>query len=174
MPGEKIEKLLLASGGDFTQLEVRVKKVFEKEEEQEVSGQWVDYIYLSMEKHWDDDMIEHSKQWAIARGVHRVSSITGRDQWRLPLKESFSFKSRSKESAEVSAESHVEAGLGWDCVLARFIYQDESNEILKFNLTAEAALQLLDRAALSARNAQDSLWDQCHVELDGAIGLAER
>ena len=89
-----------------------MRKVIQKEEEQEISGEWVDYTYLSTEKHWDDDMIEHSKQWAIARGVHRVSPITGRDQWRLPLRESFSFKQRSTESAEVTAECQLEAWQG--------------------------------------------------------------
>ena len=100
--------MLLASGGDFSQLEIKVKRLQQKESIDEISGGYVNEIYLKNVKFWDDDMIQCSKQWAIARGLKRTSAIHGKDEWKIPLDESFLFRNTNLESATASSSAHVE------------------------------------------------------------------
>lgn len=94
----------MESGGDFSQFEIKVKKSFSKTQEDEVAGQYVTKIFLEKEG-WDDEMIENSRKWALARGLHRTSEVHGREEWKIPLKETYSFKTGSREEASAEATS---------------------------------------------------------------------
>lgn len=101
--------MLLATGGDFSRLEFHVQRQMQKESEDAISGGWVNEIYLKNVKYWDDAMIEHSKQWAIARGLHRCSAVHGKDEWKIPLDETFMFRNKSSETVTASAGAEGEA-----------------------------------------------------------------
>ena len=107
--GEKVKQMLIASGGDFSQFEIRVKKTMSNVQENEIQGQYVTEIFLEKEG-WDPDMIENSRQWAIQRGLHRTSPIHGKEEWKLPMKENFSFKNTEKEEVSAAASSTGEEG----------------------------------------------------------------
>lgn len=106
-PGEKIKNLLAETGGDFKQLEISIRRLREQEHSNQVQGGWVTEIYLEHEKHWDADMIAHSKEWARARGLFRTSPIHGRDEWKIPLDESFLFRDRTLSSTEATTTDTV-------------------------------------------------------------------
>ena len=44
-------------------------------------------------------MIEHSRQWALARGLLEKSAVHGEEEWRIPLKRRF--KNTEKTGNEV-------------------------------------------------------------------------
>lgn len=97
----------MQSGGDFSLFEIKVKKTIENINENEIAGQWVTQMFLEKEG-WESDMIDTSKAWAEKRGYLRTSAVHGREEWRIPLKESFSFKDLTKEEVSASARSHGE------------------------------------------------------------------
>ena len=109
--GEKIKNMLAESGGDFKKLEISVRKLREQEETVQVAGGFVSEIYLMHEKHWTTDMITHSKEWAQARGLLRTSPIHGKEEWKIPLGESYLFRDTTLNSTEARASDIVEAGL---------------------------------------------------------------
>lgn len=45
-------------------------------------------------------MIEHSRQWALARGLVEKSAVHGEEEWRIPLKRRFA--NTEKTGSEVS------------------------------------------------------------------------
>ena len=95
--------MLIASGGNFQMFQLEVKKKFSNTLENELWGQYVTENYLLTEKNWDQDMIEHSKEWAKKHGWHRVSEVHGKEEWKIPLSESFKFNTTQHE--EVTALS---------------------------------------------------------------------
>lgn len=117
--GDKVKQLLIASGGNFSQFEIKVKKTYTHLQDREVAGQYVTQAFLEKEG-WDSDMIQHSKEWATERNLIRTSAIHGKEEWKIPLKESFAFKDTSRE--EVSAEASAE-GEDWGVFVMRtFIF----------------------------------------------------
>lgn len=152
--GEKIAELLEKSGGDFSAVELHIKRTHEKETSNTLEGEYVTEIDL-IAKGWETDMIEFSKNYAISKGNLRKSEIHGRDEWKLPLRESFKFTATNRESAEATASAQVE---DWISLLRHYLLvrplkcpdvlssppsQDTAQDLLKFNLAADGALRLL-------------------------------
>ena len=152
--GEKIAELLEKSGGDFSAVELHIKRTHEKETSNTLEGEYVTEIDL-IAKGWETDMIEFSKNYAISKGNLRKSEIHGRDEWKLPLRESFKFTATNRESAEATASAQVEdrilllrhyllvRPLKCPDVLSSPPSQDTAQDLLKFNLAADGALRLL-------------------------------
>ena len=109
----------MAAGGDFSQLELSIKKRLEMEQTIEVTGGYVTEIYLANVRYWDPEMIENSRQWAKARGLWRMNAVHGKDEWKLPLDETYSFKTKKSEIVEVSGSSEMEAG----CLLFKAMHR---------------------------------------------------
>ena len=109
--GEKIAELLQAAGGDWSEVELTVKKIFEKEEMSKISGGWVTEIDL-LEKKWTTEMIEHSKQFAQANGHIRTSKVHGQEEWRLPLRDEFANTEVNRESYESQTSTTIQAPAG--------------------------------------------------------------
>lgn len=105
--GAKIQEMLKAAGGDMSKLEMTIKKKFETTRSAQIEGEYVTQLDLEG-KGWDADMIANSKQWANSRGYLRTSEIHGREEWKLPLKESFSYGRAETESGEVHGTMDVE------------------------------------------------------------------
>lgn len=105
--GEEIRKILIAAGGDLKKMELRIKKRLEKSSKNKIWGRYVTRLFLEKEG-WDNDMIEASRTWANERGLLRVSEVHKKEEWKIPLEESFSFKNELKESAEVEGVKDVE------------------------------------------------------------------
>ena len=118
--GEKIAELLQKSGGDFSAVELHIKRTHEKETSNTLEGEYVTEIDL-IAKGWEPDMIEFSKNYAISKGNLRKSEIHGRDEWKLPLKESFKFKAKNREIVEAEAAAEIE---DWFCLI--FIHVDQT------------------------------------------------
>ena len=97
--------MLIASGGNFQTFELEVKKSVSNTRENELWGQYVTELFLIREKGWDKDMIEHSKAWAKKHGYHRTSKIHGKEEWRIPLVESFKFNEKHHEEATASTST---------------------------------------------------------------------
>ena len=118
--GEKIAELLQKSGGDISAVELHIKRTHEKETSNTLEGEYVTEIDL-IAKGWEPDMIEFSKNYAISKGNLRKSEIHGRDEWKLPLKESFKFKAKNREIVEAEATAEIE---DWFCLI--FIHVDQT------------------------------------------------
>ena len=99
--------MLKAAGGDLSKLEMTIKKKFESTRSAQIEGEYVTQLDLEG-KGWDADMIATSKQWAHSRGYLRTSEIHGKEEWKLPLKESFAYGRAETESGEVHGTMDVE------------------------------------------------------------------
>lgn len=100
-----MKEMLIASGGNFQTFELEVKKTVSKTVENDLWGQYVTETFLSTEKGWDTDMIEHSKNWAKKHGHHRYSEIHGKEEWKIPLVESFKFSEKQHEETNASTST---------------------------------------------------------------------
>lgn len=105
--GQKIQQLLRASGGDMSKLELTIKKTLERKQQNKIEGEYVTELDLQ-NKGWDSEMIEKSKQWAMSKGLHRTSEIHGKEEWKIPLRESFDFTHTQTETAEATGAMDVE------------------------------------------------------------------
>ena len=134
--GEKIRELLLKAGGDMKKVELNIKKRVEKHVSNDMWGKYVTELSLQKEG-WEADMITKSKDWASQRGLLRISEVHGREEWRLPLEESFSLGSKLSEIAEASGNMEVE-----DCSMhiVSNSLQDGGPSLLDFNVRPEMAL----------------------------------
>ena len=94
--------MLRSAGGDWSEVELQVKKTYEKQEDVKVSGKYVTEIDLQA-KGWTTDMISFSKNWAKTHGYFRTSEVHGADEWRLPLDEEFANLERNGEKYEASS-----------------------------------------------------------------------
>lgn len=88
-------------------VELKIKKHFERQQANEIKGQYVTELDLQ-NRNWTAEMIENSKQWALSRGLHRTSPVHGKEEWKIPLEESFSFTTTHKESVEAEGSMDVE------------------------------------------------------------------
>jgi len=122
---KKVKEMLIASGGNFQTFELEVKKTVSKTVENDLWGQYVTETFLSTEKGWDTDMIEHSKNWAKKHGHHRYSEIHGKEEWKIPLVESFKFSEKQHEETNASTSTTG---------------QDPNGEMLNFNLSMDRAM----------------------------------
>ena len=114
-PGAKITEMLRASGGNLGTLELTIKKQFERRQTNNLEGEYVNAILLE-QMGWDEDMIKNSYQWALSRGLARKSEVHGKEEWKIPLKESFSFQNTNIESGEATGSTEVEDWLMITCV----------------------------------------------------------
>jgi hypothetical protein len=105
--GAKIADMLRSAGGDWSEVELQVKKTYEKQEDVKVSGKYVTEIDLQA-KGWTTDMISFSKNWAKTHGYFRTSEVHGADEWRLPLDEEFANLERKGEKYEASSSTTVQ------------------------------------------------------------------
>lgn len=99
--------MLQAANGDWEQVEFKVKKTFEKQEEKKVYGKYVTQIYLEGQG-WTSDMITNSKKWAESRGLLRTSEIHGVEEWQLPLDDEFTNVERNGEKYEAQTSTRVQ------------------------------------------------------------------
>ena len=99
--------MLEQAGGDWSVVEMNVKKTYDKEEMTSVWGKYVTEIDLKG-RGWNTEMIANSKAWAQANGCHRKSPIHGEEEWRLPLDEEFKNKELKNEKYEASTSSAVQ------------------------------------------------------------------
>ena len=106
-----MKKMLIASGGDFSRFEITVKKQFQQTHDEDTWGRWATEKYLREQEHWDDDMIAHSKAWATERGFIRTNKVHGKEEWRVPLTESFNFNKKITEGVEATSSTHGEVGM---------------------------------------------------------------
>lgn len=106
-PGAKIHEILRASGGNLAALELTIKKQFERKQKNTLEGEYVSELILQ-QKGWDEDMIKTSYQWALTRGLTRKSEIHGKDEWKIPLKETFKFSNTNTESGEATGSMEVQ------------------------------------------------------------------
>lgn len=87
-PGEKIQAMLVASGGDFRKVEMMITKKFQKEQVESTCGAWVTSHDLE-KRGWNSQMVTCSRSWAQANGLLRTSQIHGEEEWRIPLDSTF-------------------------------------------------------------------------------------
>ena len=99
--------MLQAANGNWSEVELKVKKTFEKQEEKKVWGKYVTQIYLEGQG-WTSDMITNSKKWAESRGLLRTSEIHGGEEWQLPLDDEFSNVERNGEKYEAQTSTRVQ------------------------------------------------------------------
>lgn len=160
-PGVKIHEMLRASGGNLATLELTIKKQFERKQVNELKGEWMSELILE-QKGWDEDMIKTSYQWAVARGWTRKSEVHGRDEWQIPLKETFKFSNTNTESGEATGSTEVQDWLSIclhifgqeqlpfkQIVLRCFpTSKDPAGVFTNFELSAESAFGHLDENIL--------------------------
>ncbi len=104
--------MLEEANGDWATVEMKVKKIYEKQEETKLWGKYVTAIWLESQG-WTPEMIENSKAWAKTQGYHRTSEIHGSEEWKLPLDEEFTNLERRGEKIEATTTTAVQdTGLG--------------------------------------------------------------
>ena len=73
-------------GGQWTEVELHIKKTILKEEMNRIRGKYYCQIDLEAEG-WTPPMIERSKQWARNHGTLRISEVHGEEEWSFPFEE---------------------------------------------------------------------------------------
>mmetsp|Transcript_40771 Transcript_40771/g.83315 ORF Transcript_40771/g.83315 Transcript_40771/m.83315 type:complete len:626 (+) Transcript_40771:52-1929(+) len=89
--GRKRLRDLLLQHGSFEQVEVALVKYRKEEEENTLEGGFYSAVDLANDG-WNTQMIEHSRQWALQRGLVEKNEVHGEEEWRIPKKRRFKFK----------------------------------------------------------------------------------
>ncbi|CAK9089022.1 Uncharacterized protein SCF082_LOCUS42024 [Durusdinium trenchii] len=89
-------------------MEMRVREITKKVESERLAGGWHNEISLAQAPlFWDEEMIANSKLWAQARNLVRRNEVHGKEEWRIPTSETFSFD--ATHSHEIQGSGSFEA-----------------------------------------------------------------
>ncbi|CAE7232915.1 unnamed protein product [Symbiodinium microadriaticum] len=122
-PGEKIREMLLQHG-DFRGVEVQLTKESEQLAQNDTKGGWYSEQAMAQEGYTEyhgnqyhqeciranlSIMIKNSIRWATARGLTRTNEVHGMEEYKIPLKEEFLFRSSEKQTAKQTGTFEVQA-----------------------------------------------------------------
>ncbi|CAE7345303.1 OGG1, partial [Symbiodinium pilosum] len=102
---EKLRQLLLQHGS-FDKVEVVVKQWAETKRKQKQGGGYVTKQWLMDNRSFDKTMADKSFEWAKARGLHRISEITGAEEADIPF--DFSWSNTNTTGQRIEFENGAE------------------------------------------------------------------